>query len=281
MGRILKVVGISGLGAGVMYFLDPDKGRRRRALVRDRMVSLMDDVEEALGKTSSDVANRAGGLVAEMRSLMDRKPVPDRVLIARVRSEIGRVVSHPRAIQVDANQGAVILSGPILADEVGDLISAVSRVRGVKDVENRLEVHEQAGNIPGLQGEPARPERRFELLQNNWSPTARLLVGLTGIGLAGYGVKRGGIVGLSTGLLGGGLLLRAASNRNVQEMIDAGAGVMPTDIRHTIEKVKEPVERTLRDLTAREAATENVPAEDLSTGDISPGDTWAQGSQPA
>jgi hypothetical protein len=33
----LHALGYLGLGAGLMYFLDPDRGRRRRTLVRDQM----------------------------------------------------------------------------------------------------------------------------------------------------------------------------------------------------------------------------------------------------
>jgi osmotically-inducible protein OsmY len=69
-----------------------------------------------------------------------------------VRSKIGRVVSHPGAIEIAADQGSVTLRGPILAGEVDGLLSCVSSVKGVKGVENLLEAHEQAGGVPGLQG---------------------------------------------------------------------------------------------------------------------------------
>ena len=73
----------------------------------------------------------------------------------RVLSKPGRVVSHPRAIQVTTDQGRVTLSGLILADEVDELLSCVSSVRGVAIIENQLEVHERAGDVPGLQGDHA------------------------------------------------------------------------------------------------------------------------------
>lgn len=39
--RIRIMLGSLGLGAGFMYFLDPYRGRRRRALVRDQYFSTL------------------------------------------------------------------------------------------------------------------------------------------------------------------------------------------------------------------------------------------------
>ncbi len=60
----LLLVGI-GIGAGLMYLLDPERGRKRRALLRDKAVALSNDASDAIGKTSRDLGNRAQGVVAE------------------------------------------------------------------------------------------------------------------------------------------------------------------------------------------------------------------------
>ncbi|MDQ3252792.1 MAG: BON domain-containing protein [Acidobacteriota bacterium] len=146
------LLGGIGLGAALMYLLDPDRGSRRRALVIDKLSSAANKTPAALGATSRDLRNRAQGLAASAKSVFTSADAPDEVIVQRVRSQIGRVVSHPSSIEVTANQGRVTLSGPVLASETDDLLSTVGKVRGVKDVENRLEVHEQAGNVPGLQG---------------------------------------------------------------------------------------------------------------------------------
>ena len=36
MNNKTAIVGAVGIGAALMYFLDPDRGKRRRALVRDK-----------------------------------------------------------------------------------------------------------------------------------------------------------------------------------------------------------------------------------------------------
>jgi hypothetical protein len=68
------------------------------------------------------------------------------------------VVGHPGSIEVAADAGVVTLSGPVLEDEVDDLLSAVRDTPGVEDVEDHLEVHAEPDDVPGLQGDP-RPER--------------------------------------------------------------------------------------------------------------------------
>jgi hypothetical protein len=62
-----------GIGAGVMFILDPDRGRRRRALVRDKAVSAWHQSERFAGKVSRDMANRSRGLYHETRAAITRK----------------------------------------------------------------------------------------------------------------------------------------------------------------------------------------------------------------
>lgn len=180
----LTLFGGIGLGAGLMYLLDPDGGRRRRALARDKAVHGLKVSGKALRRTSIDVGNRTRGLVAEAGSLLHRGSADDRKLEGRVRSKLGRHVSHPSAIQVQCEQGRVTLSGPVLASEADKLLHKVKKVKGVHEVENHLEVHESADNVPSLQGEGSNGGRRL-------SPrTAALGLGsIGGIGaLAGLGL---------------------------------------------------------------------------------------------
>ena len=123
-----------GLGAGLMYVLDPDRGRRRRALVRDMATHLVHTTDDALGTTWRDVRNRMRGLAAEATTLFTRETVSDEVLVERVRARLGRVVSHPHAIAVTAEHGRVTLRGPIFAHEVDPLLKCVYTVRGVAGV---------------------------------------------------------------------------------------------------------------------------------------------------
>lgn len=223
--EVTLLAGGIGLGAALMYILDPDRGRRRRALVRDQLVSAAHRAPDAFGATARDLSNRTRGLAAEVGSMFSgEEEVSDEVLAARVRSKMGRVVSHPHAIKVTVEQGRVTLSGPILADEVNDLLSCVSHVRGVADVENRLEAHEEAGNISALQGGRRRLDR-FEFFQENWSPSARLLAGLAGVTLAAIGLSRRDPLSLALGVVGVGLLARGVTNTGVSHLVSvAGFG---------------------------------------------------------
>jgi hypothetical protein len=64
MDRAVALLVGAGLGACLMYFLDPQVGRRRRAGVRDQAVRLTHKVEDAAGTVAQDARNRARGLAA-------------------------------------------------------------------------------------------------------------------------------------------------------------------------------------------------------------------------
>ncbi|HEU4872992.1 MAG TPA: hypothetical protein VFT44_07825 [Pyrinomonadaceae bacterium] len=50
----------------------------------------------------------------------NKEDTSNEVLIARVRSKMGRVVLHPSAIEVTSDQGQITLSGSILAHKLND-----------------------------------------------------------------------------------------------------------------------------------------------------------------
>ena len=189
LGRVL--VG-AAIGAGVMYLLDPDGGRRRRALLRDQLVSAGHKTSDAMGATSRDVTNRARGVVAELRGRLQREQVSDEVLRERVRARIGSVVGHAGALETHVADGRVTLRGPVLAEEVDRLLRRVRSVRGVDDVVNQLEVHDSPGTIPALQGrpKPVQAGEVFDLLPTAWLPSSRLL-GVAGAALAVAGLTVG------------------------------------------------------------------------------------------
>ena len=68
--RTLGLIGSACIGAGVMYLADPRMGRRRRARVRDRVVSADKQVRRFISSRSADVKNRAYGIFCEARKTL-------------------------------------------------------------------------------------------------------------------------------------------------------------------------------------------------------------------
>jgi BON domain len=172
------------LGAVAMYICDPVVGRRRRALARDKMVSLRKATQEAARITIRDLKNRTWGTITEGRAALFGDRIDDAVLAERVRSKLGFMVRHPSWIDVQASQGTVTLTGAVFTDEVQQLVDGVRSVRGVRDVENVLAVHQSGDNIPGLQGDVAKPGGQLlDVFQRRWSPSTRFLLGTAGMAL--------------------------------------------------------------------------------------------------
>ena len=249
--RGLGLVGGLGLGAALMYFLDPERGRRRRHMVRDQLVHAGRVAGDAVGTTSRDLRNRARGTAAAARARVTSDEPDDVVLAARVRSVLGRSVSHPSAITVSAEQGRVTLAGPVLEREVRRVLSAVRAVRGVHHVENRLDAHESAEHVPALQGGTARTGGRLELAQENWSPAARLLTGAAGGALALYATRRRDTLGSLLGVAGLALAARGATNLSSQRLTGIGAQRRAVDVQKAI-TINAPVERVFEFFSAWE-----------------------------
>jgi hypothetical protein len=214
-----KIAGAAALGVVAMYMLDPDKGRRRRALVGDKAYSVVSDARQALGAARRDAAHRIAGLRARARRLVSDTPIPDDLqLIERVRARMGRLVGHPHAIQVGAYNGRVTLSGPVLTHEVSRLLDAVRSVWGVSSIDNRLVVFDSAESISSLQDGAPEPAANPAFARERWAPAIRGAAIAGGGLLTLLGLRNRSLAGIA--LVGGGvaLIVRAATNRPLTQL---------------------------------------------------------------
>ncbi len=75
------LLGGAVLGAASMYFLDPDRGKRRRHQTVDRARGALSDVEELAGKAERDLEHRGRGLAARARGAPSHRGRGLRMLI--------------------------------------------------------------------------------------------------------------------------------------------------------------------------------------------------------
>jgi uncharacterized membrane protein len=210
------------VGASAMYLLDPDRGARRRSLLRDRGVHAGHKLGSGLAATARDARNRTRGTAAALRARFRTEELDDDVLHERVRSAIGRVVSYPRAITIVVTGERITLSGQVLADEVDALVQTVAQVRGVSEVRNELEIHASSAGVPSFQGSGRPQSRHRNLPRESWRPAARLLVGIAGTTLLAQGLRTRGRVGRGLSAVGIGLLTRALGNALPGQLVSLG-----------------------------------------------------------
>jgi osmotically-inducible protein OsmY len=153
---VLKLLAGIGIGAGLMYFLDPDRGNRRRHLAWDRAGSAARNGKGQLRRAGENARNHVLGTMAEVRGrvreLVPGERVSDDVLVERVRAELGHRVKHAGAIEVTSSGGRVTLRGPVLSSELPGVVAALNQVRGVRRVDYEIDVRTSAENLPSLQG---------------------------------------------------------------------------------------------------------------------------------
>ena len=154
-----------GVGAALMYFTDPQQGRKRRADLRNQAEAAAKRAREGRDVVVRDATNRAHGLVIEARRRVDGW---------REARENGT--------------------------RTGDA-------------------------TPGNMTQAAH--QMLHSMDGPWSPTSRAAAGALGAGLATYGYFRGGLAGLLYTAIGGGLLARATTNREIASLV-RGDGVPVT-----------------------------------------------------
>jgi hypothetical protein len=141
---------IAGIAAGAlaMYYLDPAMGTRRRALVRDKLVSAghgLADLADTARVQCKRATDRMQGIfmTGHLDGRTRRPPEDDEHLRERIRSRLGRIVRHSRQLCVDVHDGDVVLTGRALRDEANMLVRELHHMPGVQSVRTQLKLHDR------------------------------------------------------------------------------------------------------------------------------------------
>lgn len=252
MNTALRSLSSAAVAVAAMYWLDPVSGRRRRARLRDQLISIAGDLTYAIDTGGRDLAHRMQGTLAVARSTYSSSRVNDRVLAERVRAALGHAVSHAGAINVKVSDGCVVLSGAVLADEFRQLMRAVRATQGVESVRDELSVHESSQGVCALQGGRPRHPPRFHYLRERWSPAARLVAGAAGGFLATWGIYKRGVLGAFGMAAGGALLVRSGANLPLKRWFGVAGSDRVTIHIHKTVRVNSPVDQVFQTLSVYE-----------------------------
>jgi uncharacterized membrane protein len=221
MGIARAALGSFAAGATLMYFADPNRGKRRRVVARDKMNAGLRDVGRELDKARRDLRNRTQGLAATVRNLASRSEADEEIVEERVRSAMGRVVGRPHAIEAKVDEGGrVTLEGVVNHQEVANLLQRVRSVPGVKEVVSRLDVREEEG-------------RNGRRVRHSWTPAFRVGAAALGATAMASSSRGDGLPRLIGTVAGGALLARALTNRGLREMVGLG-GKCSVDLNKTV-----------------------------------------------
>ena len=129
------------VGAALAYLFDPQGGRRRRAVLRDRTAAVVRRSGRRTVGAGRAVAAEAYGVSQKVQHLREEpKDYDDATLAQKVQSEIFRDPDVPKGqINVNAEDGVVVLRGEVERPELmEELVARTRKVQGVRDVQNLL-----------------------------------------------------------------------------------------------------------------------------------------------
>jgi osmotically-inducible protein OsmY len=134
-------------GAALAYFMDPQSGRRRRHVTRDRALSVARQGARRGRKLVHHVSSDARGYVERARHARGgAEELDDATLVDKVESIVFRDRDVPKGeINVNAENGVVFLRGQVdQPDLISSLEARVRKMRGMRDVQNLLHTPQPA-----------------------------------------------------------------------------------------------------------------------------------------
>lgn len=144
----MRLIAAVAAGIGLAYFLDPQSGRRRRRVLRDRTLGLIRRTLRRVGHAGRGAVADVEGAVRKAAHLREqRKPdLTDETISAKIMSEVFRDPEMPKGnVNVNVERGIAVLRGTVGRLElIDELVARVRRVQGVREVASLLHVEPSA-----------------------------------------------------------------------------------------------------------------------------------------
>ena len=137
--RTLKTVAAGAAGAAGAFLLDPQSGRRRRSVAKDRMAAAFRRGAADAERKARYMEGRAEGVAYRAAGAGTPHPVDDRALVDVVRQFLATLDLDTSQVNVDACDGVVTLRGELKRpDEVRAVRDGAAKLSGVTRVESYL-----------------------------------------------------------------------------------------------------------------------------------------------
>lgn len=220
--RVLLAAGGLAAGCATMYYLDPQRGKRRRAFVRDQGVHAAHAVANTCEKAGRDFAHRTAGILAGMKCKSEGI-VSDDVLLERVRSAVGHAVDASK-LEISVTNGTVIVAGRVPSAEAKRLLKKIWSIHGVRGLDaSALTLEDGSSGSSTLRQRPVR-----------WTPAKQAIVGAGGAFASAGAIAIGGAVGVVLGVSGAAAMIRAISNRPLSSIVGRNGRAAAIDVQKTI-----------------------------------------------
>lgn len=137
--KLLKYGTVAGAGAVAAYYLDPDRGRARRARSRDQLISTGRDVTRDVERQARYYEGRVEGARARADGKGRLDPVDDHVIKQAIEQALARTGVETSDVVIDVADGVAGLRGRVFSmDERKKIELETMNVPGVERVNSWL-----------------------------------------------------------------------------------------------------------------------------------------------
>jgi len=246
------IAGISSLALAVrlVYLLDPDNGRQRRAALGAQCGKAVDQLKARTQETREQLSDRYHSAYARARSWLTSRRRQDETLSSTIRMNLFRAVPPLNRVGVVAHNGEVILHGDVLAQEHDRVLQIVGSVPGVVKVIDHLSpVADVAPQPIGPRVRQGLSVVRDSLAEPHWSPPTRVCTGAMGFALLRFAVLHRDVYGGLAALAGAALLARSLTNQPLRTL-GTRRGKVESEAREAVQNVKARAARASETLRA-------------------------------
>lgn len=139
MWAFARAAAMATTGAALSYFLDPDRGRSRRARARDQSAATLRRARRKVTRRARYLSGRARGVALRARGAGRPFPHDDLQVADQIRQGLARLSFSTADVTVEVVKGVARLRGQLATDQEQRMVEdKVSRAAGVREAHSFL-----------------------------------------------------------------------------------------------------------------------------------------------